>query len=198
MRWTRQRFARDGIAGRIERSVSDQQHADERCLPRTAKSCGPDAPTLASSSRSFVWPNRAETKPQSANDGGKRARSPGRARHKPLKPLRAGMPGVPVYSLLLVCVLPMQSARETAGAAGTRHSPRPPWGERSMYSSGATRREIAKSHLKLFWLFENRIGNLHAAVGWAKRKRAHHPCNTGDYARTAVNPGTAAKPALLA
>ena len=30
------------------------------------------------------------------NDGGKKARSPGRARNKPLKPLRAGMPGVPV------------------------------------------------------------------------------------------------------
>ena len=29
----------------------------------------------------------------SAGDGGKRARSPGRARRKPLKPLRAGMPG---------------------------------------------------------------------------------------------------------
>jgi len=31
--------------------VSDQQHAYERRLLRTAKSCGPDAPTLASSSR---------------------------------------------------------------------------------------------------------------------------------------------------
>src|SRR3984893_4220413 len=32
MRWTRQRFARDGIAGRVgERPVSGQQHADERC-----------------------------------------------------------------------------------------------------------------------------------------------------------------------
>ena len=56
---------------------------DERCAPdesvtlRTAKSCGPDAPTLASSSRI-----------QSAGDGGKKARSPGRARKKPLKPLR--------------------------------------------------------------------------------------------------------------
>src|SRR6266478_678783 len=40
------------------------------------------------------------------------------------------MPGVPVYSLLLVCVLPIQSAHETAGAAGTRHSPRPPKGAR--------------------------------------------------------------------
>jgi hypothetical protein len=31
MRWTRQRFARDGIAGRVETLVSDQQRADERC-----------------------------------------------------------------------------------------------------------------------------------------------------------------------
>jgi hypothetical protein len=32
----------------------------------------------------------------SAGDGGKKARSPGRARYRPLKPSRAGMPGVPV------------------------------------------------------------------------------------------------------
>jgi hypothetical protein len=53
------------------------RRADERRMRRTAKSCGPDAPTLASSF--------AE---QSVNDGGKRARSPGRARRRPLKPLR--------------------------------------------------------------------------------------------------------------
>jgi hypothetical protein len=29
MRWTQQRFARKGIAGQVERFVSDQQHADE-------------------------------------------------------------------------------------------------------------------------------------------------------------------------
>jgi hypothetical protein len=40
-------------------------------LMRTAKSCGPDAPTLASSLRSYP-----------RNDGGKKARSPGRARSK--------------------------------------------------------------------------------------------------------------------
>ena len=50
---------------------------------RTEKSCGPDTPTLVSSS----WDNN------STDDGGKRARSPGRARRKPLKPLCAGMPG---------------------------------------------------------------------------------------------------------
>jgi hypothetical protein len=50
---------------------------------RTVKSCGPDASTPASSWR----------KKLSADDGDKQARSPGRARRKPLKPLRAGMPG---------------------------------------------------------------------------------------------------------
>ncbi len=76
--------------------VSDQQHADERRVLRTAKSCGPDAPTLASSLRKACRPYRARTSHISAGDGGKRARSPGRARNKLLKPLRAGMPGVPV------------------------------------------------------------------------------------------------------
>src|SRR6201996_8793918 len=47
---------------------------------RTGKSCGPDAPTLASSSRRRVS--------RLAGDSGKKARSLGRARRKPLKPLR--------------------------------------------------------------------------------------------------------------
>jgi hypothetical protein len=100
MWWTRQRFARDGIAGQIERFVSGQQHADERCC------CG-------RRSRVVLTPRRwrqvrgRQVGPTgfrqaiSAGDGGKRARSPGRARRKPLKPLRAGMPGdsgVLVYS----------------------------------------------------------------------------------------------------
>jgi hypothetical protein len=58
----------------------------------TAKSCGPDTPTLVSSLRSCVGPTGLRQN-ISADDGGKRARSPGRARRKPLKPLRAGMPG---------------------------------------------------------------------------------------------------------
>src|ERR1700733_14302931 len=59
--------------------------ADESAVLRTAKSCGPDAPTLVSSF--------AEATPR--GDGGKKARSPGRARNKLLKPSRAGMPGDP-------------------------------------------------------------------------------------------------------
>src|SRR6202023_2967990 len=46
--------------------------------PRTAKSCGPDTPTLGSSFAEVFL----------RGDGGKKARSPGRARYKPLKPLR--------------------------------------------------------------------------------------------------------------
>jgi hypothetical protein len=82
MRWTRQRLARDGVAGRIERSVSDQRASGREMLLRTAKSCGPDAPTLVSSLRSCVGPTGLRQN-ISADDGGKRARSPRRARHKP-------------------------------------------------------------------------------------------------------------------
>ena len=52
--------------------------------PRTAKSCGPDASTLAPSLRLI-----------SADDGDKKARSPGRARRKPLKPIARGKPDEP-------------------------------------------------------------------------------------------------------
>jgi len=34
---------------------------------------------------------------------------------------------IPGYSLLLVCVLPLPSAHEAAGATGIRRSPRPLW-----------------------------------------------------------------------
>ena len=57
---------------------------DEWRVRRTAKSCGPDAPTLASSwRRCFAL----------RGDGGKRARSPRRARRKPLKPFACGNAG---------------------------------------------------------------------------------------------------------
>jgi hypothetical protein len=90
MRWTRQRRARNGNrrAGSFE-PVSDQAARRRTMLTRTAKSCGPDAPTLASS---FAEACSARPGLEHAiirvSDGGKRARSPGRSRSKPLKPLR--------------------------------------------------------------------------------------------------------------
>ena len=70
------RFA---IVTDVRREAMDAGGAsDEGACLRTAKSCGPDASTLAFKSRGS----------HSADDGDKRARSPGRARRKPLKPLR--------------------------------------------------------------------------------------------------------------
>src|ERR1700682_5184026 len=93
-------------------------------LLRTAKSCGPDAPTLASSSRSCVGPTGLR-QDISVDDGGKTARSPGRARRKPLKPLRAGMPGDSGVLVVTRVRSTTIVAHETAGALGTRRSPRP-------------------------------------------------------------------------
>src|SRR5258705_13245937 len=100
-------------------------------LLRTAKSCGPDAPTLASSLRSRVGPIGLR-QDISAGDGGKQARSPGSAKET-VKTIACGECRViPVYSLLLVCVLPLlPSAHEAAGATGIRRSPRPLWAEDS-------------------------------------------------------------------
>src|SRR5450432_1747406 len=119
MRWTRQRFAREVIAGRVERLVSDHQASGREMLQRTAKSCGPDAPTLASSSRSCVGPTGLRQN-ISADDGGKTARSPRRARRNPLKPLRAGMPGVSGVLVVTRVRSTTIIAHETAGALGIR------------------------------------------------------------------------------
>jgi hypothetical protein len=48
---------------------------------------------------------------------------------------------IPVYSLLLVCVLPIQVAHEAARALGIRHSPRPLWAGASSNASSAPRGE---------------------------------------------------------
>jgi hypothetical protein len=84
-----------------------------------------------------------------AGDGGKQARSPGRARNRPLKPLRAGMPGDSGDLAVTMLVWFIFFPREAAGAAGTRHSPRPLLGEGCMHNSGASRRGNADVYLKL-------------------------------------------------
>src|SRR5258708_36913920 len=80
---------------------------------RTEKSCGPDTPTLVSSS----WDNN------STDNGGKKARSPGRARRKPLKPFCSGMPGCsggPVVTNARVYYTTRAAAR--ASAPGIPHA----------------------------------------------------------------------------
>src|SRR6267142_5652635 len=112
-------------------------------LQRTAKSCGPDAPTLASSLAEVASAQPGLGKTLSVGDGGKTARSPGRARRKPLKPLRAGMPGDSGVLVVTRVRSITTSAHEAAGALGIRRSPRPLWAEDSSNASDALRREVA-------------------------------------------------------
>src|SRR6266403_5016357 len=82
-----------------------------------------------------------------AYDGGKKARSPGRARRKPLKPLRRECRndfGEPVATTL-VCFF--HFARGAMGAAGTRHSLRPLFF--GAHDSFTTRTQLACGNAKL-------------------------------------------------
>src|ERR1700734_1786777 len=85
---------------------------------RTAKSCGPDASTLA-----FTLDDAAHH----AGYGDKKARSPGRARRKPLKPFACGNAGRFRRVPAVTNPRAFYFTREAAGATGTRHSPRPLW-----------------------------------------------------------------------
>jgi hypothetical protein len=106
----------------------------------------------------------------SANDGGKRARSPGRARRKPLKPLRGecrAFSGVTVVTNARA----FYTTRAAAGASGARHSLRPLIGEGGMFSqnSRGLRGEIAK-----LWLLLLKIRILVVPPG------CHRPTRSGD------------------
>jgi hypothetical protein len=125
------------------RDAVDVAGALTNALTRTAKSCGPDASTPASS----LWSNN------SASDGDKKARSPGRARRKPLKPSRAGMPGDPGATVVTNARAYYQYTRG-CGCNGHPAFPTPSfWGERYRHNSGTSRRENAESCL--YQLFEN-------------------------------------------
>src|SRR3977135_3192008 len=147
MRWTRQRFARDGIAGRVERLVSDQQRADERCC------CVRRSRVVLTPRRwrqvrgCCVGPTGLRQNVNPLSDGGKRARSPGRARRKPLKPLRAGTPGD--SGVLVVTRVRSTTTKCTRGRGCNGHPafPTPSLGGRFIKASGALRGGVAHSRL---------------------------------------------------
>src|SRR5882724_6970533 len=103
-------------------------------LKRTAKSCGSDAPMLASSLRE-------EAQATVSNKPGHRGER--EVSRKTIACGNAGCSGGPAVTTL-VCFI--QSAREAAGAFGTRHSPRPLLGETVLQNSGPSRREIADAY----------------------------------------------------
>jgi hypothetical protein len=81
-----------GLQGGL-RLVSDQQRADERrCSVRRSRVVLTPRRRRQVCGRQ-VGPTGCGQVTYSANDGDKKARSPGRARRKPLKPLRAGTSG---------------------------------------------------------------------------------------------------------
>jgi len=126
MRWTRQRFARDGIAGWVgERPVSDQQRADEGCCSVRRSRVVLTPRRWRQVRGGLVGPTGRGQSLNPLSDGGKRARSPGRARRKPLKPLRAGTPGDSGVLVVARVRSITTSAHEAAGATGIRRSPRP-------------------------------------------------------------------------
>ena len=77
-------------------------------------------------------------------DGGKQARSPGRARNKLLKPSRAGMPGDP-GATVVTNARAYYSPRAAAGATGTRHSPLPPWGSATPFVGRIVHAQLGRS-----------------------------------------------------
>src|SRR4030088_2747164 len=147
MRWTRQRFARAGIAGRVgERPVSDQQRADERCCC-VRRSRVVLTPRRWRQVRGVKSAQPGLDKNISVGDGGKQARSPGRARRKPLKPLRAGTSGD--SGVLVVTRVRSTTTKCTRGRGCNGHPafPTPSLGGRFINGSGASRGEAAKARL---------------------------------------------------
>src|SRR6266849_4153366 len=131
-----------GLQGGL-RSVSDQQHADERCC------CVRRSRVVLTPRRwrqvcrvASAQPGLDKTYPQVmvANKPG----SPGRARRKPLKPLRAGTSGD--SGVLVVTRVRSTTTKCTRGRGCNGHPafPTPSKGGRFINASGASRGEVAK------------------------------------------------------
>ena len=103
------------------------------------------------------WKNR-----NPLDDGDKKARSPGRSRRKPLKPLRAGMPGCfgGLVVTTLVWFIFFHARLRVHCAPGIPHALI--WAK-DMHNSGASRRGIAETHL-----------NFHAVIARSGSDEAIH------------------------
>jgi hypothetical protein len=109
-----------------------------RAMPmRTAKSCGPDLPTLRSSLRDDL-----------ASDGGYQARHSEESAKQPLTPLRRECRGVATYLWRLACVLYFICTQGSRVRSSARHSLRPLviWGATTMHNSGISCRGNAQSY----------------------------------------------------
>jgi hypothetical protein len=103
--------------------------------PRTAKSCGPDAPTLVSSWRRQLRWRRWQTSPVTEESA-----------KETVKTIARGMPGDSGVTVVTMLVCFFIFAREAAGATSARHSLRPLLSESGMLllKLARMRGEIAK------------------------------------------------------
>src|ERR1700728_2093761 len=104
---------------------------------RTAKACGPDAPTLASSRWKQFCRRRRQPSPVT-----------GESTKETVKTIARGMPGVSGVTVVTNARV-YYTTRAAAGASGARHSLRPLYfrGRKFLHNSGASRREKADVHL---------------------------------------------------
>ena len=136
MRWTRQRRAREGVAGRAcarERSAGAQTNGAEKRLrlasrvstrqpskirrgrPRTAKSCGPGARSWRQARGGGLHPTGCEMPRDPRGDGGNRARLTGEITKQAVKTIRAGKAGMSTAEPVVhPCAFP---CARTAGAS---------------------------------------------------------------------------------
>jgi hypothetical protein len=122
-------------AGCGGRALAEQTNG----VARTVKSCGSDIPTLISS--------RPRCFRIVACDGGKKARSPGRVRSKPLKPSRRECRANPAATAVTTLVCFFIFAREAAGAAKRPAFPAPSHFGRSGFASARAHRAArSRSH----------------------------------------------------
>src|SRR6266567_4156752 len=100
-------------------------------LKRTAKSCGSDAPRLASSFAEASRPNRALDKTISAGRRWQNSMVTEESTKEAVKTIARGMPGDSGVTVVTMLVCFFYFAREAAGASSARHSLRPlNWGQR--------------------------------------------------------------------
>ena len=105
--------------------VSDMRRARRTALFADGKAVWFWHPLLVSSQWRFYGPDRVRQDRQFAGDGDKTNSSPGRARYKPLKPLRGECRAISGLTVVTMLVCFYHFTHEAAGASGARYSLRP-------------------------------------------------------------------------
>src|SRR5258705_10684903 len=144
MRWTRQRFARDGIAGRVgERPVSDQQRADEGCCSVRRSRVVLTPRRWRQVLRRLVRLNRAGQNLQSARRRWQKSPIAGESTKETVKTIACGNVGGFRGTRCYSCAFYHYKCTRGRGGNGHPAFPTPSLGGRFIKASGASRREVA-------------------------------------------------------